>query len=84
MPSTPLRGPYRARRGRTCRTPRSRRSGAGGLGQPILTAIRLGDAGLVPEGAVPAALLALLLQGPLSISPSAPGCRAGLRLTAED
>ena len=36
--------------------------GAGGLGQPILTGIRLDDLGLILEGAVPAALLALLVQ----------------------
>ena len=34
--------------------------GAGGLGQPILTGIRLDDIGLILEGAVPAAILALL------------------------
>lgn len=37
--------------------------GAGGLGQPILTGIRLADTGLILEGAVPAALLALAGQG---------------------
>jgi osmoprotectant transport system permease protein len=37
--------------------------GAGGLGQPILTGIRLDDLGLILEGAVPAALLAFLVQG---------------------
>lgn len=37
--------------------------GAGGYGQPILTGIRLDDVGLILEGAVPAALLALLAQG---------------------
>jgi len=37
--------------------------GAGGLGQPILTGIRLDDLGLILEGAVPAAVLALLAQG---------------------
>ncbi|MBT5047655.1 MAG: ABC transporter permease, partial [Rhodospirillaceae bacterium] len=37
--------------------------GAGGYGQPILTGIRLDDTGLILEGAVPAALLALLVQG---------------------
>jgi osmoprotectant transport system permease protein len=37
--------------------------GAGGLGQPILTGIRLDDLGLILEGAVPAAILALLVQG---------------------
>ena len=36
--------------------------GAGGLGQPILTGIRLDDIGLILEGAVPAALLALVVQ----------------------
>jgi osmoprotectant transport system permease protein len=37
--------------------------GAGGYGQPILTGIRLDDMGLILEGAVPAAVLALLAQG---------------------
>ncbi len=37
--------------------------GAGGFGQPILTGIRLANVGLLLEGAVPAALLALLVQG---------------------
>ena len=37
--------------------------GAGGYGQPILTGIRLDDIGLILQGAVPAALLALLVQG---------------------
>lgn len=36
--------------------------GAGGYGQPILTGIRLNDVGLILEGAVPAALLAILVQ----------------------
>jgi osmoprotectant transport system permease protein len=36
--------------------------GAGGYGQPILTGIRLDDYGLILEGAVPAALLAILVQ----------------------
>ncbi|MCK4761039.1 MAG: ABC transporter permease subunit [Candidatus Aminicenantes bacterium] len=36
--------------------------GAGGYGQPILTGIRLDDVGLILQGAVPAALLALLVQ----------------------
>jgi len=36
--------------------------GAGGYGQPILTGIRLNDIGMILEGAVPAALLALLVQ----------------------
>ena len=37
--------------------------GAGGYGQPILTGIRLDDFGLILEGAVPAAVLALVAQG---------------------
>lgn len=36
--------------------------GAGGLGQPILRGIRLNDVPLILSGAIPAALLALLLQ----------------------
>jgi len=36
--------------------------GAGGLGEPILTGIRLDDLTLILEGAIPAALLALLVQ----------------------
>ena len=36
--------------------------GAGGYGQPILTGIRLADTGLILEGAVPAAVLALVVQ----------------------
>ena len=41
--------------------------GAGGYGQPILAGIRLDDIGLILEGAVPAALLALLVQGVFEI-----------------
>jgi osmoprotectant transport system permease protein len=37
--------------------------GAGGYGQPILTGIRLDDTSLILEGAIPAALLALFVQG---------------------
>lgn len=37
--------------------------GAGGYGQPILSGIRLDDVGLILEGAIPAAGLALLVQG---------------------
>lgn len=37
--------------------------GAGGYGQLILTGIRLDDMGLILQGAIPAALLALLVQG---------------------
>ena len=36
--------------------------GAGGYGQPILTGIRLDDVGLILQGAVPAAALAILVQ----------------------
>ena len=37
--------------------------GAGGYGQPILTGIRLADTSLILEGALPAAALALAVQG---------------------
>jgi osmoprotectant transport system permease protein len=37
--------------------------GAGGFGQPIFTGIRLDDIPLILEGAVPASLLALAVQG---------------------
>lgn len=37
--------------------------GAGGYGQPILTGIRLDSVPLIMEGAIPAALLALIMQG---------------------
>ena len=37
--------------------------GAGGYGQPILTGIRLDNMALILEGAIPAALLALAIQG---------------------
>jgi len=36
--------------------------GAGGYGQPILSGIRLNRMDLILEGAIPAALLALLVQ----------------------
>jgi osmoprotectant transport system permease protein len=36
--------------------------GAGGYGQPILTGVRLASVPLILEGALPAALLALLVQ----------------------
>jgi len=41
--------------------------GAGGYGQPILTGIRLDDLGLILEGAIPAAILALLVQTGFSL-----------------
>ena len=37
--------------------------GAGGYGQAILTGIRLDDMGLILQGGVPAALMALAAQG---------------------
>jgi len=37
--------------------------GAGGYGQSILTGIRLADTGLILEGAIPAGVLALAVQG---------------------
>jgi osmoprotectant transport system permease protein len=37
--------------------------GAGGYGEPILTGIRLDDVGLILQGAVPAAAMALAVQG---------------------
>jgi osmoprotectant transport system permease protein len=37
--------------------------GAGGLGQPIFTGIRLDDLSLILQGAIPASLLALSVQG---------------------
>jgi osmoprotectant transport system permease protein len=53
--------------------------GAGGYGQPILTGIRLDDFGLILEGAVPAALLALAVQGLFDLAERALVPR-GLRL----
>src|SRR5262249_51959876 len=37
--------------------------GAGGFGQPILTGIRLDDVGMILSGAIPAAVLALAVEG---------------------
>ncbi len=37
--------------------------GAGGYGQPILTGIRLDNTSLILQGAIPAAVLALMVQG---------------------
>ena len=42
--------------------------GAGGFGQPIFTGIRLDDLGLILEGAVPASLLALAVQGAFELA----------------
>lgn len=55
--------------------------GAGGYGQPILTGIRLDDIGLILEGAVPAAVLALVVQGLFELLERALTPR-GLRLAA--
>ncbi len=41
--------------------------GAGGYGQPILTGIRLDDTNLILQGAIPAAVLALIVQGVFEI-----------------
>ncbi|MEM7233488.1 MAG: glycine betaine ABC transporter substrate-binding protein [Planctomycetota bacterium] len=57
--------------------------GAGGYGQPILTGIRLDDVGLILEGAVPAALLALLVQAGFDVAERFFVPR-GLRLDARD
>lgn len=54
--------------------------GAGGFGQPILTGIRLADVGLILEGAIPAALLALITQALLDGAERVVVPR-GLRLT---
>ena len=56
--------------------------GAGGYGQPILTGIRLNDTGLILEGAVPAAALALIVQGVFEIAERLV-VPAGLRLKAQ-
>lgn len=42
--------------------------GAGGYGQPILTGIRLDDVGLILQGAIPAAMLALFVQGGFEVA----------------
>lgn len=42
--------------------------GAGGYGQPILTGIRLNDVALILEGAVPAALLAVVAQAAFGLA----------------
>jgi osmoprotectant transport system permease protein len=56
--------------------------GAGGYGQPILTGIRLDDMALILEGAIPAALLALLVQGVFDLADRVLVPR-GLRLDSE-
>lgn len=55
--------------------------GSGGYGQPILTGIRLDSVPLIMEGAVPAALLALVIQGVFELIERALTPR-GLRLRA--
>ena len=57
--------------------------GAGGYGQPILTGIRLDDLGLILEGAVPAAVLALVVQGAFDLAERIAVPR-GLRLSSTD
>jgi osmoprotectant transport system permease protein len=42
--------------------------GAGGYGQPIISGIRLNDTGLILQGAIPAAALALLVQGGFDVA----------------
>jgi osmoprotectant transport system permease protein len=56
--------------------------GAGGYGQPILTGIRLDSVPLILEGAVPAALLALIVQGVFELVERAVTPR-GIRLSSE-
>lgn len=56
--------------------------GAGGYGQPILTGIRLDNTPLILEGAIPAAILALLVQGLFDLSEYALVPK-GLRLKSE-
>ncbi len=55
--------------------------GAGGYGQPILTGIRLDNIGMILEGAVPAAVLALVVQGGFEVFERVMTPR-GLRLAA--
>ncbi len=57
--------------------------GAGGYGQPIFTGIRLDDTGLILQGAVPAAALALIVQGGFELAERALVPK-GLRLTRGD
>jgi osmoprotectant transport system permease protein len=57
--------------------------GAGGYGQPILTGIRLNDTGLILEGAIPAAVLALAIEGLLHLVQNAVTPR-GLRAKPTD
>ena len=56
--------------------------GAGGYGQPILTGIRLDNVGLILQGAVPAAVLAILVQGMFDLGERV-AVPKGLRLQRE-
>jgi osmoprotectant transport system permease protein len=56
--------------------------GAGGYGQPILSGIRLDDVSLILQGAIPAAVLALVVQGLFEVAERAIVPR-GLRLKPE-
>lgn len=56
--------------------------GAGGYGQPILTGIRLDDLSLILQGAIPAAVLALLVQGGFELAERVVVPK-GLRLASE-
>lgn len=56
--------------------------GAGGYGQPILTGIRLANTSLILQGAIPAAALALLVQGGFDVAERFIVPR-GLRLSRE-
>ena len=56
--------------------------GAGGFGQPIMTGLMLDDNGLILEGAIPAAVLALIVQGVFDMADRVFVSR-GLRLTTE-
>ncbi|MCZ6681567.1 MAG: ABC transporter permease subunit [Planctomycetota bacterium] len=57
--------------------------GAGGYGQPIFTGLRLDDMGLILQGAIPAAVLALAAQGVFEIAERF-WVPKGLRLKAAD
>ena len=54
--------------------------GAGGYGQPILTGIRLNDTALILEGAIPAAIMALVIEALFHLLQTAVTPR-GLQLT---
>jgi len=56
--------------------------GAGGYGQPILTGIRLNNTALILEGAVPAAVMALLIQWSFDLAERV-FVSKGLRLESE-